>query len=110
VWSRSPALAGIIAFAATLLAYVEWAGGADSDLCRMALGGFGDVGPRAAPMALPFLAEALRSPYWDRRYVAVDTLSKLGPTARPLLEEARNDPQKEVREHAARALAGGEGR
>jgi len=93
-----------------LPAYVEWAGGADSDLSRMALGGFGDVGPRAAPMALPFLAEALRSPYWDRRYVAVDALSKLGPTARPLLEEARNDPHQEVREHAARALAGGEGR
>jgi HEAT repeat protein len=92
-----------------LPAYVEWAGSADSERRWMAVDGFGDVGPRAAAVALPFLAEALRSPYWDRRYVTVDALSKLGPAARPLLEEARNDPRKEVREHAARALARGTG-
>jgi len=59
-------------------------------------------------VALPFLTEALRSPHWDTRYLVVGALSKLGPQARPLLEEARKDTQKEVRERAARALAGGE--
>ena len=88
--------------------YVEWAGGADSDLRRTALMGFGEIGPRAAPVALPFLSEALRSPHWDTRYLAVGALAKLGPSARPSLEAARDDAQKEVREFAARALARGE--
>jgi HEAT repeat protein len=85
--------------------YSECAEGPDPDLRRSALGGFGDIGPRAAPVALPFLADALRSEHWDTRYLAVDSLAKLGPTARPLLEEARNDTRKEVRDHVARALA-----
>lgn len=85
--------------------YTESATGPDPDLRRAALGGFGDIGPRAAPVALPFLAEALRSEHWDTRYLAVDALAKLGPDARPLLEEARNDARKEVRDHAVRALA-----
>lgn len=87
--------------------FVESAGGADPDLRRRALMGFGEIGPRAAPVALPFLTDALRSPHWDTRYLAVHSLVKLGPSARPLLEEARNDSRKEVREFAARALAGG---
>jgi tetratricopeptide (TPR) repeat protein len=85
--------------------YVESARGADPDLRRSAFKGFGEIGPRAARVALPFLAEALHSPHWDTRYLAVDTLSKLGPTARPLLEEALRDAQKDVREQATRALA-----
>ncbi len=85
--------------------YVESAGSADPDLRRSAFTGFGEIGLRAAPVALPFLAEALHSPHWDTRYLAVDTLSKLGPTARPLLEEALRDAQKDIRERATRALA-----
>ena len=87
--------------------YVESAGGTDRDLRVIAIMGFRDIGPRAAPVALPFLSEALRSPHWDTRYLAVRTLARLGPGARPLLEEARKDPQKEVREFAVRSLAGG---
>lgn len=88
--------------------YVESAGGDDSDLRRIAIAGFGDIGSRAASVALPFLSAALRSPHWDTRYLAVKSMATLGPDARPLLEEARNDSQKEVRELATRVLAGGE--
>jgi hypothetical protein len=87
--------------------YTEAARGADGDLRRAALIGFGEIGPPAAAAALPFLSAALHSPHWDTRYLAVRSLAQLGPGGRPLLEEARNDAQKEVRELATRALAGG---
>lgn len=87
--------------------YTEAARGKNAELRRTALVGFGEIGPPAAPAAKPFLTEALRSPDEGTRYLAVRSLALLGPDARALLEEARNDPQKEVGELATRALAGG---
>jgi hypothetical protein len=87
-----------------MAAYTEWANGTDGDLRRSALMGFGQIGPSAASVALPHLAEALKSPYWDLRYLAVESLSKLGPTAVPLLEVAAGDTDKNVRERAASVL------
>jgi len=85
-------------------AYAEWAEASDDSLRRGALMGFGDVGPSAAAVALPHLAQALQSPHWDLRYLAVESLSKLGAAAVPLLEQASQDTHQHVREHAGRAL------
>jgi HEAT repeat protein len=88
-----------------MAAYTEWAQGRDADLRRSALVGFGHIGPSAADVALPYLTEALKSPHMDVRYLAVDSLAKLGPAALPLLEVASGDADKDVRARAARALS-----
>jgi hypothetical protein len=85
-------------------AYTEWAEGTDTTLRRSALIGFGEVGPSAASVALPHLAQALQSPHMDLRYLAVDSLSKLGAAAVPLLEQASKDADARVRDYAGRAL------
>lgn len=85
-------------------AYTAWAETTDVTLKRGALMGFGEIGPSAATVAIPHLAEALQSPHMDARYVAVDSLSKLGAAAAPLLEQASKDTDRHVREYAARAL------
>jgi len=90
--------------AAAMAAYTEWVTGSDADLRRSALMGFGDVGPSAADVALPHLAAALKSPHMDLRYLAVESLSKLGPAAVPLLEVAAKDADKDVRQRAELAL------
>ena len=90
--------------ATAMRAYTEWADLTDDTLKRAALMGFGEVGPSAAAIALPHLALALQSPHMDVRYLAVDSLSKLGPSAVPLLEQASKDPDRHVRESAERAL------
>lgn len=87
-----------------LQAYTAWADSADDTLRRGALMGFGDIGPSAAAVALPHLAAALQSPFMDLRYLAVDSLSKLGAAAIPLLEQASKDADQHVREYAGRAL------
>lgn len=85
-------------------AYKEWINGPDDQLRRSALMGFGEIGPRAADVALPYLTEALKSPHKDLRYLAVESLSKLGPAGVPLLEVASGDADKDVRERAAQIL------
>lgn len=90
--------------ATAMQAYTEWAEATDETLRRGALSGFGDVGPPAAAVAIPHLARALQSPHMDLRYLAVDSLSKLGAAAVPLLEQASKDTDRHVREHAGRAL------
>jgi hypothetical protein len=85
-------------------AYTEWAGGTDASLRRSALIGFGEIGPSTAAVAIPHLADELRSPHMDARFIAVDTLSKLGPAAVPLLEQASKDTDRQVREYAERLL------
>jgi hypothetical protein len=92
-------------FDTALAFYVKAAQGADENGRWGALGGLADLGPRAATMALPLLAQAFQSPYRDRRFVVVESLSKLGPAAEPLLKAALNDSDKLVRDHAAQALA-----
>lgn len=84
--------------------YTEWADSSDDTLKRAALMGFGEIGPSAAAVGIPHLTEALRSPYMDLRYLAVDALSKLGAAAVPLLEQASKDTDKHVREYAERSL------
>ena len=90
--------------ATAMQAYTEWVEGTDETLRRSALIGFGDIGPSAAAVALPYLARALQSPHMDLRYVAVDSLAKLGAAAVPLLEQASKDTDRHVRESAERAL------
>ena len=89
-----------------LAAYSRWAEGTDSDQRRSAMVGFGEIGPSAAHIALPHLAEALKSPHMDVRYLAVESLAKLGPTAVPLLKVAAGDADTHVRDRAAAALKG----
>ena len=89
---------------ATLRTYEQWAYGHDEVLRRGALMGFGDIGPAAATAAIPHLAEALGSPYVDLRYLAVDSLAKLGPAAVPILKAATNDADRHVRDYAVRAV------
>lgn len=84
--------------------YDDWARGSNDTLRRSALSGFGEIGPEAASFALPHLATELQSEYASTRWVAVGILAQLGPDARSLLEQAANDPDKDVREHARTAL------
>lgn len=84
--------------------YDDWARGSNETLRRSALSGFGEIGPEAASFALPYLSAELQSPYMSTRWVTVDTLAKLGPDARPLLEQAANDADPRVRERARTAL------
>jgi hypothetical protein len=85
--------------------FLECAASGDDRAHRMAIAGFGELGPSFAAVALPYFPEMLRSPYWDARYLAVDALSKIGPSAEPLLREAAQDSDQRVREAAGRALA-----
>ena len=87
-----------------LVAYERWARGDDSDLQRSALMGFGEIGPSAAETGMPYLRDALRSPHMDLRYLAVESLSKMGPSATPLLQLATSDADARVRARAAAAL------
>jgi hypothetical protein len=77
----------------------------EGDLRRSAIIGFGEIGPKAASVALPFLAERLHSPYKDERYLTVESLARLGVAAQPLLQEAEHDADASVRQRATRALA-----
>ena len=106
---RNCAAAALVALGQTkaaMAAYTAWAEGAEADLRLAALTGFGDIGPSAAPVALPYLTAALKSPSMNVRYIAVDSLSKLGPTAVPLLQVAAGDADKDVRARAVGALGG----
>lgn len=85
--------------------YDDWARGSNDTLRRSALSGFGEIGPEAAALALPHLSVELQSPHASTRWVTVAILSKLGPDARPLLEQATSDVDNDVREHARTALA-----
>jgi HEAT repeat protein len=67
--------------------------------------GFGDIGPPAAEVGLPYLAEALQSPDWSERYLAVEALAHLGQAGGPLLRGATQDAEQRVRERAVQALA-----
>lgn len=85
--------------------YLECARAGTTECRGIALMGFGTIGPRAAEVALPYMTEALQSPHWSQRYLAVEALAKLGPAAEPLLREAARDADQRVRERAAKALA-----
>jgi HEAT repeat protein len=85
-------------------AYRRWISEEDRDLQRSAIMGFGKIGPAAADEALPHLTEALKSPQMDLRFLAVDSLSKMGPAATPLLQVAAGDSDARVRTRATQAL------
>jgi HEAT repeat protein len=85
-------------------AYREWATGGDPELQRAAVMGLGDIGPEAANDALPYLHAWADSPNMDQRYLAVETLAKLGPAGMPLLEQLAGDTDKNVRDHALSIL------
>lgn len=85
--------------------YLECTRAWTSDLARIAVAGFGQLGPASATEAFPFLAEALRSHHSSERYVVVDALSRLGPTAAPLLRIAAADADPAVWGRVSSALA-----
>lgn len=86
--------------------YVACAQAGTTALRAVARSGFGDIGPRAAAAAVPFLTAELDSPHMDVRYAAAHALSKLGPAAEPALRRAARDPDPTVRSLAHQALAG----
>ena len=85
--------------------YVASSQGGNEDLRRGAIMGFGNIGPRAAAAALPFLGAEAQSPDSTHRYLAVEALSKMGPEAAPLLRGALNDSDPLVKTRATAALA-----
>jgi hypothetical protein len=89
---------------APLAVYAEWAAGMDDTLHRSAIVGFGEIGPAAADVALPHLTQALKSPYWDLRFLVVRSLANMGPAAGPVLRVAAEDSNQNVREAARAAL------
>lgn len=86
--------------------YAACAQAGTTELRAVARSGFGDIGSRAAAVAVPFLTAELDSPHMGVRYTAVHALSKLGPTAGPALLRAAQDPDPTVRSLANQALAG----
>lgn len=89
---------------APMVAYQLWSQSTDADQRRSAIGGFGDIGPAAAEVAIPFLTHELNSPHMDVRYIVVDSLAKLGPAAHDLLVIATADPDPNVSTRARAAL------
>jgi len=77
--------------------FQEWAERGDRDRQRAAVTMFGEIGPPAADIALPYAAAELEHPHADARINAAHTLSRLGPKARDLLERAAQDPDATVR-------------
>lgn len=105
---RNCAAGALVALGETeepLAFYLECARAGTSERRRIAILGFEDIGPPAAEVALPYIREALESPHWNLRYLAVEALARLGPRAEPLLQEATLDSDERVRQRAARALA-----
>ena len=91
---------GLIALGETeapLGIFQEWAERGDRDRQRAAVTMFGEIGPSAADIALPYAAAELEHPHADARINAAHTLSQLGPKARNLLERAAQDPDSTVR-------------
>jgi hypothetical protein len=64
--------------------YLDSARAGTSELPRIAILGFTDIGPPAADVALPYIGEALRSSDGVCATLAVEALAKLGPPAEPL--------------------------
>ncbi len=104
---RNCAASALVELGETELAlafYHECARAGTSERRRIAIGGFKDIGPPAAEVALPYVREALESPDWDTRYLAVEAAAKLGPLAEPSLRDAALDRDQRVRQRAAQAL------
>jgi hypothetical protein len=77
----------------------------NDDLVRMAITGFGKIGPAAGPAALSFLTAQAQSPDSTHRYLAVESLSKMGADAVPALKAAAGDSDAMVKQKAEAALA-----
>jgi HEAT repeat protein len=99
------ALVGLGEVDGPLAFYVASSQSSNDDLKRIAITGFGTIGPRAAPAALPFLTAEVQSPDSTHRYLAVDALSKMGPEGVPLVRGALNDSDPSVKNKATAALA-----
>lgn len=91
------ALAEIGATQDALNVYYHFSQSLDPEEQRLAISGFGDLGPAGAEHSLPYLERALQSEQWTIRYLAVDSLGKIGPLAAPLLEGATQDTHNEIR-------------
>jgi hypothetical protein len=104
---RGCALSAMVALGETtipLQIYNQWRNDPNPEIRASATSGYAEIGPQAADLALPLLREQLASPHWDRRFVAVESLAKLGPSAKPLLEQAARDEEPQVRDRAAAVL------
>lgn len=99
------ALAELGATQDALNVYYHFSQSLDTEEQRLAITGFGDLGPAGAEHSLPYLERALQSESWEIRFLTVDSLAKIGPLAAPLLEEATQDQHKEVSNLAKNGLA-----
>jgi HEAT repeat protein len=77
----------------------------DVEVRSMGLSGFGEIGPPAAPVALPVLQEVLSGAEISAHRSAVQCLRRLGPSAIPLLKQAAFDSDQNTRREANMALA-----
>lgn len=105
---RACAIDGLVAFEQTdslLDVLGENARSADPKMRTVAAAGFRKVGERAAPVAMRFLAEWVKSPDPAVRYEAIDTLGAMGAAGEPLLREAIYDTTTVNRDYALKLLA-----
>jgi len=84
--------------------YDGWTHGNNPELRRAAISGYGELGPDFTESGLFFLNEELKSPEWQLRFLVVESLAKMGPDAKPLLEIAAADEDRHVSAAAANAL------
>jgi hypothetical protein len=84
--------------------YRHWIQGTDRFLWRQGVIGLGEIGPDAAPEAIPLLGYLVKSDSPNDRYLVAQALAKLGPDAEPLLQELAEDEEQYIRQTAAAAL------
>ena len=84
--------------------YEGWSHSMDPRLQIAAITGYGELGADYSESALWFLRDQLKSEEWSRRFLVVDSLARMGPGARELLQIAAGDEKREVRDAAAAAL------
>jgi hypothetical protein len=89
---------------APLRVFAAWAEEGDRSRRRAAVAAFGEIGPAAADIALPYAEAELEHEHADVRINAAHTLSRLGPKARDLLERASHDQDQVVRSIASAGL------
>jgi HEAT repeat protein len=82
----------------------HWIQGTDAYLWREGVIGLGQIGPDAAPEAIPLLAYLAQSDSATERYLAVQALANLGPDAGELLRALAEDEEQFIRQAAMAAL------
>lgn len=85
--------------------YRSWLLGDNKFLAYEAMRGFGDIGPDAAPQAIPLLEYFIKSGTVTDRIQAAQALGKLGPDAEELLKVLAGDSDVNVQNTAKISLS-----